>query len=74
MSHDTYTVSVEPTTEPIERDELKTRLRITSSEFDEELDDLLLAARKQVWPEARELLSWRARIGFPGRLLASPRT
>jgi uncharacterized phiE125 gp8 family phage protein len=69
MSHDTYTVSVEPTTEPIERDELKTRLRITSSEFDEELDDLLLAARKQVEHDSHRRLITQTMIlykdGFP---------
>jgi uncharacterized phiE125 gp8 family phage protein len=44
----TYRVSVEPTVEPLDLSELKERLRILTCDFDVELTDLMVAARKQV--------------------------
>lgn len=57
MLNANYTVTVEPAVEPITLTDLKTRLRITVSEFDDELTHLIKAARKQV-----ELDSHRALI------------
>lgn len=48
MKHTTYTVTAEPTEEPITLAQLKTRLRVTVTEFDTELTELLTAARKQL--------------------------
>jgi uncharacterized phiE125 gp8 family phage protein len=44
----TIKTTVQPTTEPITLDELKTRLRVTGCDFDNELSDLLKAGRLQV--------------------------
>jgi len=46
--HATYKVTTQPTLEPITLGELKTRLRITVDEFDDELYDLLRAGREAV--------------------------
>ena len=69
MSHDTYTVTSEPAIEPVTRKELKTRLRITVCEFDDELDDMITAARKQVeYDTHRKLIQQTVALykdGFP---------
>ena len=44
----TIKTTTQPTTEPITLDELKTRLRVTGCDFDNELGDLLKAGRQQV--------------------------
>jgi len=44
----TFTTTSGPSAEPITLDELKTRLRVTSCDFDAELLDMLKAARLQV--------------------------
>lgn len=44
----TYVVTSEPATEPLTLAELKDRLRVTTADFNDELTDLLEAARKQV--------------------------
>ena len=48
MLNATYSVTSEPSVEPITLEELKNRLRITTNDFDSELSDLLTAARRQV--------------------------
>jgi uncharacterized phiE125 gp8 family phage protein len=69
MSHDTYTVTSDPALEPITRKELKTRLRITACDFDDELDDMITAARKQVeYDTHRRLITQTVALykdGFP---------
>ena len=47
-THDTYEVTTEPTEEPLSLADLKCRMRVTSGQFNEEIRDLLTAARKQV--------------------------
>jgi len=49
----TYVVTTEPTAEPLTLDELKTRLRILSCDFDTELSQILTASRKIVEEDAR---------------------
>lgn len=44
----TFQTTVQPTSEPITLDELKTRLRVSGCDFDNELSDLLIAGRQQV--------------------------
>ena len=54
--HITYSVTVEPTTEPITLNELKDRLRVASCDFDSEIENLLTAGRKQVEYETHRKL------------------
>jgi uncharacterized phiE125 gp8 family phage protein len=51
-----YTVTVEPTAEPITLNELKDRLRVTTCDFDTELAQLGEAGRKQVEYDAHTKL------------------
>ena len=51
-----YVVTSEPASEPLSLSDLKTRLRITSCEFDAELTDMIKAARKQVELETHRKL------------------
>lgn len=53
MIHAVYKVTSEPATEPVSLESLKTSLRITTCDFDEELQRLLIAARQQVENDAR---------------------
>lgn len=54
----TYTVTVEPTQEPLSLRELKQYLRVTASDFDEDLRQILTAARRQVEHDTyRKLMS-----------------
>ena len=66
----TIKVTSQPTTEPLTIDELKTRLRITTCDFDNELQDLLKSARTTVENESyRKLITQTVEIhyeDFPG--------
>ncbi len=66
----TFKTTTEPTTEPITLDELKNRLRITTCDFDNELQDLLKAARTAVERESyRRLITQTVEMhveDFPG--------
>jgi uncharacterized phiE125 gp8 family phage protein len=46
--HITYNVTVEPSSEPITLNEMKDRLRVTTCDFDNEINDLIVAGRQQV--------------------------
>jgi uncharacterized phiE125 gp8 family phage protein len=66
----TIKVTTQPTTEPLTIDELKNRLRITGCDFDNELQDLLKAARIAVEDQSyRKLITQTVEIhydDFPG--------
>lgn len=66
----TFKVTSQPATEPITIDELKTRLRITTCDFDNELQDLLKAARIAVEDQSyRKLITQTVEMyleDFPG--------
>lgn len=66
----TFKTTTGPTIEPITIDELKTRLRITTCHFDNELQDLLKSARTAVEREAyRRLITQTVEMhleDFPG--------
>lgn len=66
----TFKTTTGPTIEPITIDELKTRLRITTCHFDNELQDLLKAARTTVENETyRRLITQTVEMhiqDFPG--------
>ncbi len=49
----TYVVTTEPAAEPLTLDELKTRLRILSCDFDTELSQILTTSRRIVEEDAR---------------------
>ena len=69
-SSPTFKVTSEPTTEPLTIDELKNRLRIATCDFDNELQDLLKAARDAVERESyRKLITQTLEMhieDFPG--------
>ena len=46
--HITYNVTSEPASEPLTLNEVKDRLRVTTCDFDSEINDLIVAGRKQV--------------------------
>ncbi len=48
MTHATYSVTSAPSTEPLTLTQLKERLRVTTTQFDDELEELLTTARRQV--------------------------
>jgi uncharacterized phiE125 gp8 family phage protein len=61
----TYKVTVAPASEPLTLTELKDRLRVTTTDFDDELTDLLEGARKQVEHDThRKLITQTVAIYF----------
>lgn len=54
--HATYRVTSEPATEPVSLSSLKESLRVSSCDFDEELQRLLTTARRQVENDSRRKL------------------
>jgi uncharacterized phiE125 gp8 family phage protein len=66
----TFKVTTQPTAEPLTIDELKNRLRVTTCDFDSELQDLLKAARIAVEDQSyRKLITQTVEMhieDFPG--------
>ena len=66
----TFKVTSQPTTEPLTIDDLKNRLRVTTCDFDSELQDLLKAARIAVEDQSyRKLITQTVEMhieDFPG--------
>jgi uncharacterized phiE125 gp8 family phage protein len=56
LGHTTFNVSVEPTNEPLRLEDLKCRIRVTTSDFNAELRELMTAARRQVEHDTRRKL------------------
>jgi len=56
MLNATYKVTSDPAREPISLAELKKRIRITTCDFDDELQDLLISGRQAVEYDARRYL------------------
>ena len=58
-----YVVTTEPTTEPLTLEALKDVLRVTTSDYDQELTQLLTAARRQVEHDtARRLVTQTVKL------------